>query len=124
MRFCWSCCARVVCPCAGNAVQTPRTSGTMRRASTENGTQKLTAQLYWRHLDEFTVFHDGTQFIPMLQDGDVRDRVAIDQQQVGRVTRLDLADAVPHAHDLAAEAGGGNDRIHRREPEQLDEMFD
>ena len=57
----------------------------------------------------------------VLQDADVGDRIAVDQQQVGEIAGLDHAELVAHAHDLAAVFGRGEDRLHRREAEHVDE---
>src|SRR5688572_22100750 len=123
MRSCWSSTARV-CACAAVTSTAESRGDRIRRTRAGNGMRKLTPQLYWRDLPEFTVFHDGGQFFTLLQDGDVGKRVAVHKQQVGQITCSDPADAVSHAHDLPAKPRGGDDRIHRRKTQQIDEMLD
>src|SRR5258708_22187619 len=74
-------------------------------------------------LVEHAVLHDAEQPRRVLQHRDVRDRIAGDQQQVGEVPFLDLAELVAPHHDLAPELRRGQQRLHRREPEILDEIF-
>jgi hypothetical protein len=60
------------------------------------------------------------QLVVVLQDRDVGERVTVDEQQVGQVAGLNLAQLVGLQHDLPAECGGGQDGFHGGEAEQLD----
>ena len=74
-------------------------------------------------LVELAVLHDVVQAVVVLEDGDVGERVAVDEQQVGEVARLHLPQLVGPQHDLPAQRGGGEDRLHGGEAEQLDEVL-
>ena len=75
-------------------------------------------------LVERAVLHDRVDLVVVLQDGDVGERVAVDENEVGEEAGLDLAEVVGPEHDLAAELGGREDGLHRREPEPLDEVLE
>ena len=70
---------------------------------------------------EVAVLHDRYQARRVLQDAHVGERVAIDEQQVGEVVGAELAELVRPAHDLAAPLRGGDERLHRRETQEIDE---
>src|SRR5437667_4855452 len=67
------------------------------------------------------ILHDHAQGVAVLQDRDVGERVAVHQQQVRQRAGLDHAVLTGQAHELAAQARGRDDRVHRREAEDLDE---
>ena len=48
--------------------------------------------------------------------------IAVDQQQVGEEAFAHLAERRAHAHDLAAARSRADDRLHRRETQQVDEV--
>ena len=56
--------------------------------------------------------------------GEILQRIAGDQQQIGDKAFLHLAQLVAHPHDLAAEAGGALQRLARRIAQQVDEMLE
>src|SRR5215510_4000351 len=56
-----------------------------------------------RLLVEGAVLHDREQAVLVAQDGDIRERIAVDQQEVREIAGLDLAEFLAHAHDLAAQ---------------------
>src|SRR5689334_3205312 len=62
-----------------------------------------------RSLVELAVLHDGEDPVLVLQDADVGDRIAVNQQQVGQVALPDLAELVAHSHELGAVLGAGED---------------
>jgi hypothetical protein len=72
---------------------------------------------------ELAVLHDAVQPVVVLQHRDVGEGVAVDEQEIGEVPGLHLAQLVGPQHDLATPCGGGDDRLHRREAEQLDEVL-
>src|SRR5437870_10365022 len=72
-------------------------------------------------LVDLAVFHGQCEPRGILEDSHVARRVAIHHQQVGEVARLDLPQLVATAHELAAELGGGDQRLDRRVAEELDE---
>src|SRR5690348_2750333 len=74
-------------------------------------------------LVEAAILHDVVQLVVVLQDGDVVQGVAVDEDQVGEVAGLDLTELVGAEHDLPAEGGGGQDGFHRGEAEPLDEVL-
>src|SRR6266545_7366808 len=74
-----------------------------------------------RRLVERAVLHDHAERAPVLEDRDVAEGIAVDQQQVGKRARLDHTQLARHAHDLAAQPGGRDERLHGREAEDLDE---
>src|SRR5687767_2073361 len=76
-----------------------------------------------RHLAELAVLHDREQAVLVLQDREVGERVAVDQQEVGEPAFADLAQVLPH-HHLAAPAGGRDDRLQRRHAEVLHEVIE
>src|SRR5438094_1216095 len=67
------------------------------------------------------ILHDHAQGVAVLQDRDVGERVAVHQQQVRQRAGLDHAELTGQAHELAAQTRGRDDRVHRREAEDLDE---
>src|SRR4026208_2151160 len=71
---------------------------------------------------QVTVLHDHPDRAGVLQDGDVGEGVAVDQEQVGERARPAHAQLPRQAHDLAALPGGRHERLHRREAEDLDEQ--
>src|SRR5215470_3490835 len=75
-------------------------------------------------LVEAAVLHDGEQPVAILQNAHVAQRIAVDQQDVGEEARLDLAQLLFHHHDGSALPRRGDDRLHRREAQQLDEMLE
>ena len=58
----------------------------------------------------------------MLEDGDVGERVAIYEQQVGEVVRSDLPDG--EAHQLSAVSGCGDESFAGAEAKQIDEQLE
>src|SRR6266568_1521580 len=72
-------------------------------------------------LVQAAVLHDDEQRVLTLQALDVGERIAIDEQEVGEVAGLDLAELVRAAHDLATHPGGRDERLHRSEAEHVDE---
>src|SRR6266850_4210640 len=74
-------------------------------------------------LRELAVLHDREQLGSILQDRDVRERVAVDEQQVGEPAIADLAEILAH-HDLPAPARRRDERLHRRHAEVLDEVLE
>ncbi len=60
----------------------------------------------------------------LLQDADIGDRVAVDQDHVGEIALLQHAEFVAHAHNLAAEFGGRQDGLHGRHAQKVDEILD
>src|SRR3954471_3324210 len=77
----------------------------------------------WR-LVESSVLHDREEAVSVLKDLDVLRRIPVDQNEVGKKSRLHLAEFVAAHHDLTAEPGRRNDRLHRRIVEQVDEMLE
>src|SRR2546422_2594947 len=75
-----------------------------------------------RRLVEPAVLHDHEDPRPVLQDPDVVEGVALDEEEAGAVTRLDRAKVVGPPHDLGAEPGRRHERLHRREAEEVDEV--
>ena len=73
---------------------------------------------------ELAVLHHRQETLAVLQHGDVRQRIAVHQQQVGEEAFLDLPELVAAHHDLAAEAGRRQQRLHRREAEVLHEVLE
>jgi hypothetical protein len=67
------------------------------------------------------VLHDDEERVLPLQELDVGERIAVDEEEIGEVAGLDLAELAGTAHDLAAEAGGGDERLHGSEAEHVDE---
>src|SRR5215831_494405 len=84
----------------------------------------LYALLDLRTLVKLAVLHDRKQLAGILQNGDIRQWIAVDQQDVCQIAGFNLTELVAHHHDLAAVLGGGHDRVHRREAEQVDEVLD
>src|ERR1700751_5824577 len=72
---------------------------------------------------EGPALHDRLQPVSVLQDRDVAERVAVDEDEVGEVAGLDLAEFAGLAHDLPALSGGRQDGLHRGEAEKLDEVL-
>ena len=75
-------------------------------------------------LVELPVLHDCEEAALVLEDSHVHARVTVHQQEVGEAALADEAELVPHAHDLAAVAGAGLDRLHRRHAEQVHEVLE
>src|SRR5437867_9652222 len=74
-----------------------------------------------RRLVKRPILHDHAQGVAILKKSDVGERVAVHQQQIRQRAGLDHAELTGQAHDLAAQARGRDDRVHRREAEDLDE---
>src|SRR5215813_6829976 len=74
-----------------------------------------------RSLVEAAVLHDGQEGILSLQALDVGERIAVDEQEVGEVARLDLPELAGPAHDLAAHARGCHQRLRGSEAQHVDE---
>src|SRR6266436_366110 len=72
-------------------------------------------------LVQTAVLHDDEERVLALQELDVGERIAVDEEEIGEVAGLDLAELLGAAHDLAAEAGGGDERLHGGEAEHVDE---
>src|SRR5882724_6689531 len=72
-------------------------------------------------LVQTAVLHDDEERVLPLQELDVGERIAVDKEEIGEVAGLDLAELLGAAHDLAAEAGGGDERLHGAEAEHVDE---
>src|SRR5262245_17585288 len=75
-------------------------------------------------LVEAALLHHGEDAVPVLQERDVGQRIAIDQQQVRQTALLHQAELTRLHHDFAAEPGGGDDRLHGREAEIFHEVFE
>ena len=73
-------------------------------------------------LVQVAIDDDGMDVLGVLEEGNFLQRVAVDEDDVGVVAREDLAQDVRVAHDLAAEGGGGEDALHGRVAEHVDEM--
>src|SRR5256886_12317750 len=74
-------------------------------------------------LRELAVPHDREKLGPILKNRDVRERVAVDEQEVGEPALADLAEILAH-HDLPAPARGRDQRLHGRHAEALDEVLE
>ncbi len=68
--------------------------------------------------------HDCQQAALILQNADVGQPIAVDQQKVREKAFFDLPEFVPHRHDLTTQPGRRLDRFHRREVEVVDEMLE
>src|SRR5215469_7445199 len=68
--------------------------------------------------------HDEGEALVVLQDAYVGQRVAVDQQEIGQVARLDLPEFMASPHDLAAGTRRGLQRFARTESEMLHEMLE
>ena len=69
---------------------------------------------------ERATLHDGQQLGRVLQDGDVGQRVAVDDEQVGQVALPHRSELVGPAHELGAVPRGPADDVERRDPCLLD----
>ena len=67
------------------------------------------------------VLHDDEERVLPLQELDVGERIAVDEEEIGEVAGLDLAELSGAAHDFPAQAGGGHERLHGSEAEHVDE---
>ena len=65
-------------------------------------------------LMDLPILHDCAKPLRISQNSHILQRIAIDEQQVRQVSRLDLPQFMTSHHDLAAELGGGEDCLHRR----------
>src|ERR1700688_3868949 len=78
---------------------------------------------FWR-LIELTVLHNRKQSRLVLQHPHIGDGIAINEQHVGKIARLDLTELVTHPHDLPPKLCRSQYRFHRRETEQIDKGLD
>src|SRR5260370_24224342 len=65
--------------------------------------------------------HHGEEPRAILQDGDVAEHVAVDDQEIGKFAYLECAELVGAAQDLRAGFGGAGDDFQRGEADVLDE---
>src|SRR6478735_4372194 len=83
-----------------------------------------TRALHGRRPVELAVFHHRQDAGLVLQDGDVLERVAIDQQDVREVALTDVAEDLAHAHHRAAPCSGREESFHVAHADVLDEVFE
>ena len=69
---------------------------------------------------ELAVLHDRQDIVAILEQRQVLQRIAVDQQGIGQKARADLAELVA-AEGLAAIGGGGAQHFPRLEAEEIDE---
>src|SRR5207249_3951412 len=74
-------------------------------------------------LVEDAVLHDREQLGGIAEDRQVREWIAVHQQEVGEVAVLELAQLAAHHHDLAAVAGGREQGLHRGHPDVFHEVL-
>src|SRR5882672_12077857 len=75
-------------------------------------------------LVEHAILHHGEELGLVAQNAEVGEGVPVHQDQVGKVAVLELAELAALHHDLAAVAGGREQRLHRRHPEILHEVLE
>ena len=86
--------------------------------------QRERAERDRRLLVEHAVLHHRQHARRLAQHREIRQRVAVDEDQVGEEAFLQLAELVAAHHDLAAVLRRRQDRLHRRHPEVLDEELE
>lgn len=72
---------------------------------------------------ELAVLHDAVQPVVVLQHRDVGEGVAVDEQEIGELPGCTLPSSSGRSMISPPPRGGGDDRLHRREAEQLDEVL-
>src|SRR5262249_54453714 len=112
-------------PAAGNRISagaTPRAAGP---GESRRVTNAATGLLLLRPgelpgLDD-AALHHGEEARAVLQDGDVRQHVAVHHQHVGQLARLERAQLVAAAQDLGTRFGGAGEDVQRAQADVLDE---
>src|SRR5580765_4546444 len=117
-------------PRPGSSTRPPRTTTSRRSAGRSSGwlivdssvleIDPLRGGAHGR-LVERAVLHDHAERGPVLEDLDVREGIAVHEQQVGEGARLHHAQFARAPHELAAEPGRGHEGLHGRKAEDLDE---
>src|SRR5678815_2066574 len=117
-------------PCPGSSTRPPRTTTSRRSSDWSCGglivdssaleIDTLRAGSHGR-LVKRAVLHDHAERGPVLEDLDVRERIAVHEQEVGEGARLHHAQLARPPHELAAELGRGHEGLHGRKAEDLDE---
>jgi hypothetical protein len=70
---------------------------------------------------ERAVLHDHAEGTAVLQDLDVRKRIPVDQQEVGKRALRHHAKLAGPSHELAPETRGRHQRLHGGKAKDLDE---
>src|SRR5204862_7222456 len=74
-------------------------------------------------IDDPTVLDDGRNFTRPLQHGNVGNRVAVPNHDVGQLAAGNHANLTFEAHEPGIATGVGDDRLHRRHADLLGEQL-
>src|SRR5687767_5479897 len=72
---------------------------------------------------ENAVFHYSPNALPILQNPDIGQWIAVDQDHVGQIAFFDFSQLIRPTHDRATQRGGRENRLHRRKAEEIDEIL-
>src|SRR5581483_1867618 len=70
---------------------------------------------------DYASLQHGDKAAAVLQNADIGENVAVDNQDIGKLAPFQGADLVVPPHDLGARFGGARDRFQRRKADVLDE---